>query len=217
MNLYPAILTENSFTLQEQIDLVSDESTLPVVQIDVIDGEFVDNLTISPIDLIGTNFYDLQVDFHLMVNEPIEYVYECSQLEQIRTLIGQIEHMSSQADFIQEVKERNMKPGLSLDLYTPISSIDKESWQEISLIQLMGIQAGFQGQEFKGLMVLDKVKALVKLRKELDQPQLEIVVDGGVKFDNIDSILKAGADGVAVGSELWKSSDFNHTVSQLVG
>jgi pentose-5-phosphate-3-epimerase len=52
MNIYPAILTESVSLAQEQIDKVKGIEAVAAVQLDIIDGEFVDNLTFSPIDLI---------------------------------------------------------------------------------------------------------------------------------------------------------------------
>lgn len=217
MQLFPAILTESTFEIQDQLALLDPiGDKIATVQVDIVDGEFADNLTISPIDLIGTDFGSLQVDFHLMVNDPENFVYECRQVDNVRTVIAQVERMHSQASFIQEVKEYSMNPGLSLDLYTPVEAIDKSSWEEISVLQIMGIKAGFQGQDFKGKMVLDKIKEVAALKKKLDLPALEIIVDGGVKPANVEAIEQAGATGVSVGSALWQSKDIEKTVAELI-
>lgn len=207
MNIYPAILTESVRTVEEQLSLLNDVADqLPAIQIDIIDGEFTDNLTVSPIDLIGIHFGQVPVDFHLMVNDPDNYVYECKQIDNVRSVIAQIERMHSQAEFITECKEFNIRPGFSLDLYTPVESIEKDSWYELAVIQLMGIEAGQQGREFRP-EVMKKLKEIVEKKKELGLNQLEIIVDGGVNFETIEAISRAGAQSVAVGSVLWKSDD----------
>lgn len=216
MQLYPAILTESIFELREQVSMLAGVTEqVATVQVDIIDGEFVDNLTVSPIDLIGTDFGPLSVDFHLMVNDPANFIYECRQVDNVRTVIGQVEHMHSQFDFIQEVKEYNMKVGLSLDLYTPVEAIKKSSWKELQVIQIMGIRAGFQGQQFGGKSVLNKIKEVSDLKKQLDLPHLEIIVDGGVTVGNVSSVAQAGANGIAVGSTLWQSSNLEKTAIEL--
>lgn len=215
MNIYPAILTESISTAREQIEQVTGLEDITTVQIDIIDGEFADNLTISAIDLIGTDLGDLQVDFHLMTIEPVNFVYECKQIENVRAVIGQIEKMGSQKEFVKECLEFNLKPGLSLDLYTPVESIEKDVWEDLRIIQVMGNLAGQQGQPFKGQMILNKIKEIVELKKKLDLRDLEITVDIGVNEDTIGQIAKAGADGVAVGSLLWKSDDIERQIQQL--
>lgn len=218
MRVYPAILTESIDILREQLSQVSELSELlPTVHIDIIDGEFVDNLTLSPIDLIGTDFGSESIDFHLMVNDPENYIYECKQVDNAKRIIAQVEHLHSQADFIQEVKEYDLRPGLALDMYTPLDAIDDASWSEIEVLLLMGVKAGEQGQAFKGGMILNKLKEAVMMKKKRDLPHLEILIDGGVTTANSDSIAHSGATSVAVGSTLWNSRDFEQTVRQILG
>jgi ribulose-phosphate 3-epimerase len=75
----------------------------------------------------------------------------------------------------------------------------------------MSIEAGFQGTEFNPL-VLHKIAQLSEPARGLD---IELIVDGGVNLNNIGAIAKNGADSVAVGSALWKSSDISETIAQL--
>lgn len=217
MTIYPAILTESVPDLQQSVDrLAPITEEVLAIQVDVIDGEYADNLTISPIDLIGVKFYEIPVDFHLMVNDPINYVYECKQVEGARGVIAQIERMSSQKEFIQEVLEFNLLPGLSLDLYTPIESIERESWEKIRFVQVMGNRAGFSGQAFKGEQVLHKIKKIAAMKKKLDLPSLEIVVDIGMNPETIPSVTDNGATGVAVTSALWNSEDIVSRFHELI-
>lgn len=216
MNIYPAILTESFSIAEEQVAQVVHLDTIHTVQIDIIDGEFVDNLTISAIDLIGTNFENLSIDFHLMVIEPVDFIYECRQIENVRNVIGQIERMSSQLEFIDEVKRQGMQAGLSLDLYTPVESIHKNSWEKLHFINIMGNVAGHQGEPFKGQMVLDKIKEVVAIKKQRNLVNLEVAVDIGVNEDTIGQIAKAGATGVSVGSLLWKSDSIEAQIERLL-
>jgi ribulose-phosphate 3-epimerase len=215
MDIYPSILTDSLITLREQLSLVKLLPDIEIVQVDVIDGEFTDNLTLSPIDLISTDFEQIRIDFHLMVNEPIEYVYECKQVDNVRSVIGQIERMSSQEEFISEALELNILPGLSVDLYTPVESIEERSWEKLSIVQIMGNKAGIQGQSLKGEIVLKKIREVAEMKKKLDLPNLEILLDIGVTLDNVHTLVEAGATAVTPGSLLWKSDDIEKTVNQL--
>ncbi|MBD3279399.1 MAG: hypothetical protein GF390_01665 [Candidatus Pacebacteria bacterium] len=214
--LYPAILTDSLQVVQKQLDLVKDQAAVSVVQLDVIDGQFVDNLTVTPADLLELDWGNLKVDFHLMTNEPMDYVWELIEVEKelpIRAVIAQVERMSYQADFFQEVARHGWQAGLSLDLYTPLSAVDDSIWAELNLIQLMGIKAGFQGQQFQDqvLAKLQKLQDLVNQR----ELSLEILVDGGVKLINAAKLIKAGATGLVVGSALWQAQDLDQVVKQF--
>ena len=204
--LYPSILTESVREAQTELLEISEIPGIDIFQIDVLDGQFADNLTVTPADLAELNFDKEKIDLHLMVEEPLDYVYETIDYKHalpVRAIIAQVERMSHQRPFIDEVRKHEWQVGLSLDLYTPLDAIDDASWEDINIVQLMGIEAGFQGQEFHQ-SVLFKIQELRDfLKKHKLSP--EVVIDGGVKFDNIQPLLDAGADSVAVGSGLWKS------------
>ena len=214
MNLYPSILTDSVKTVQEQLDLLTSFSDLiHTVQIDIVDGEYADNLTITPIDLLDVDFHDFHIDFHLMVNEPDDFLFECLQLENVRSVITQIERLSDQQGFIEELKKKDIQAGFSLNLYTPFDSISRTSLGEIAIVQVMGIEAGFQNKKFEGEKVLNKVADITQQLSKF--AQIELIVDGGVEKDNFRSILKSGADSIAVGSELWQSTNLNETIEHF--
>jgi ribulose-phosphate 3-epimerase len=213
MTLYPSILTGSIEEAKLQASLVSSFGKVEAVQVDIIDGLFVDNVTITPTDLIEIDFAELNIDLHLMTEEPLDYVYETMEYKDImpiRAMISQVERMSNQADYVEIVKKNSWKVGLSLDLHTPFEAIEEASWQELDVVQLMAIEAGYQGQKFQE-SVLEKIKTLVVLRQKLDR-KIEIIIDGGVKPNVVEQIIDAGADGVAVGSGLWKSDDLAEAV-----
>ena len=216
-HLYPAILTDSLKQVRAELDAVGEIEGIEVFQVDVIDGNFADNLTVTPVDLTEIDFGQEQIDLHLMVEEPLDYVYEAighKDALPIRAVIAQVEKMSHQRPFIEEVKQNQWKVGLSLDLYTPLESIDEASWEEINIIQLMGIEAGFQGQKFHQ-SILFKLEELRQLLKKHNRNP-EIVVDGGVKFDNLQPLLDAGADSVVIGSGLWNSDNAREAVGKFL-
>ncbi len=207
--IYPSILTDEWEVFREQLDFLKSESELfSLVQIDVIDGQFADNLTLTPLDCLDFDFGSLQIDFHLMTEEPLDYVQEIIDVKDqlpIRSFIAQVERMSSQKDFIAELQKLKLKVGLSLDLHTPPEAIDEESWTELNIVQIMGVRAGFQGQEFNP-QALEKIELV---RQKLDSlgSRAEIILDGGVKLDNLAKIKKTNLNSVVIGSALWQADD----------
>lgn len=208
MNFYPSILTGSKHEAQQELIWINAYPAIRTVQVDVIDGLFIDNVTLSPVDFSDIDFGELSIDLHLMTEEPLDFVYEAIEHQEfftLRSVIAQVERMSSQPFFIETVKSNNWQVGLSLDLYTPFEAIDDDSWRDLDIVQLMAVEAGHQGQAFQA-QVLKKIKDLVVLRQQLDRP-FEIIIDGGVKPDVIDAIKDAGADSIVVGSGLWQSQD----------
>ncbi len=215
MNIYPTILTDSSKIAQEQINLVKDLDKISTIQIDVIDGYFVDNVTVTPLDLVDLTFGPATVDLHLMTEEPLDYVYEFLERKDelpVRAVIGQIEKMSYQRFFLEEAKRHEWQAGLSLDLYTPLESIDDEVWSLLDVVQLVAIDIGYQGNPLKEI-IFQKIKELSHY-KTSDQ-DFEIIIDGGVKLDNVQKLIDAGADSFSVGSAIWHSRDVAQTVNEF--
>lgn len=216
MKIYPAVLSDSLELVQKQIAEAQDFPDVTTVQIDVIDGKFVENLTITPADLTDTSFGELEVDFHLMTEEPLDYVHELIDYKHflpIRAVIGQVERMSSQEYFLEEVEKQGWMPGLSLDLFTPLEAIDDHIWRYVKVIQLMAIEAGFQGQGFQPY-VLEKLKELSSIVNDTNLP-IEIIIDGGINTTTAEKVAHAGADGIAVGSSLWEAPDKNSVIQLL--
>lgn len=218
MNIYPSILTDSLAEAQSQLDRVKElpEGYLEsqTIQFDIVDGFFVDNLTLTPLDLPELDLEGLSCDLHLMVEEPLDFVYELIEIKEeveVRAVIAQLERMTSQIDFVKEVKAQGWKAGLSLDLHTPVSAIDEEVWSELDIVQIMSIEAGFQGQDFEPI-ALKKI-AEVRDRRAAQGLGFELIVDGGVKEALMQDLAEIGTDGVTVGSGLWLADDMGQALA----
>lgn len=221
MQLYPAILTDSIQEAQSQVMAIASVPDIRTVQIDIIDGLFADNITLTPLDLHEVDFGELSCDLHLMTEEPLDFVYEAIDGNTVnydeaksddiltkvpvRAILGQVERMSNQVEFLQAVKGQNWQAGLSLDLYTPLDEILPESWFLLDSIQLMGIEAGFQGQTFNE-HVFQKIAELHDHIKNYDRA-VEIIIDGGITPALVPQLQKSGVHSVAVGSSLWNEHD----------
>ena len=209
--IVPSILSDSLDEVQTQIDLVATQTKLHRVQVDIIDAEFADEITITPIDLLHIDLKGLEIDIHLMTNDPINDVVECSQIPGIKTIIAQIEHMDSQKAFLEHVKSFGIGAGLSLDLYTTPEELDPTVLAHLSVMQVMGNRAGKQGQHFAGEQVLEKIKTIAAARTALHADYL-IAVDIGMTPENAKLCFDAGADMVTPGSYLWTAPDLTAAI-----
>lgn len=208
MQIYPALLTDSLELFQKQVFMAGVLTDVTTVQIDIIDGRFADNLTITPADLPEVEFAELQCDFHLLTEEPMDLVFEMIEHKAylpIRAVIGQVERMSNQQFFLEEVEQNEWVPGLSLDIFTPLEAIEEGSWWYLKVVQLMAIEAGFQGQEFNPLVI--KKLAELKTYVESHDLEVEIIIDGAMNEKTAPLVAAAGADSIAVGSALWNATD----------
>lgn len=200
LEIIPAILTNNPEELKEKIKQV--EGLARRVQIDVVDGVFAKNKTVGleGLEEIETNLF---LDIQLMVKEPVDWVERCANVLADR-VIGHVEMMSSQEEFLKKVAESGAKVGLGLDLDTPVEAIEENLLTSLDVVLVMSVKAGFGGQEFE-TRVLEKVEKL-RILKTGDPNPFSICVDGGVSMENTKQIIEAGADEVVVGHSLWEGN-----------
>lgn len=197
IEIIPAILTSDP---DEFRDLFTKVEKAPGkrVQIDIIDGAFTDNITVEP-DLLYDVETKLLIDYHLMVEEPIDWVDRCARGYADR-IIGQIEKMSSQVEFVGKVQEVGAQVGLAIDLDTPISKLDSTVLNNLDVVLVMSVAAGFGGQKFDD-RALTKIDQLDEIRSRDDTP-FRICDDGGITLDNIDDVRRLGVNEVSIGKKL---------------
>jgi len=208
MTIYPAILSGDMNVVCQQLEAISQFPECDVVHIDIIDGFFVDNHTVGPADLAEANFGELQCDVHLMAIDPEDLVNELVEYKEtvpIRTIIAQVEKMGSEQSFVDAVKRQEWQVGLALDVDSAVESIDDTIWSQLQVVQVMGVQAGLQGQSFipRTLALVDE---LVQLRKR-DGLDFMLAIDGGIKADLLAQLRTHQLDSATIGSFLWHSED----------
>lgn len=184
------------------------------VHLDIIDGVFADNLTVMPEDLHTIAFEDLGIDFHLMTEEPIDYIATCADLLEYSggvRVIGQVERMGDLQEFVVTAAEAECEVGLAVNLETPVEAIEALLYKQLDCVLLMSVPVGFSGQEFDRA-VLQKIE---RLRSRGFGG--EIIVDGGMKPETIAIAEKAGATAFAVNSFLWQHEDVAEAVRKCYG
>lgn len=202
--IVPDVLTTDPLELEAKVSLVKDK--FDVLHVDIIDGLYADNLTLSVDDIRKVDMQGMQIEIHAMVDDPYEYIHECSEIGCYR-MVAQIEKMGSQLNFVREVSENGMKPGLGIDLYTPVEALEEEVIESVETVLIMSVKAGNSGQEFQK-QAIEKIKSL---RKIYDG---RILVDGGVRDSNVRSIVEASASAAAVNSFMW-DGDIENNIRRL--
>ena len=206
VKIVPGILEKEREEVEKKVEKVI--GVVDEVSIDIIDGKFVDNKTIGVEDLENING-QIILGVQLMVEEPIRMVELCKEVG-VERVIGQIELMKDQKEFVKKVKGLNMKVGLGLDLKTGVDFLDEAVLAEIDDVLLMAVAAGFSGQEFNK-KVLEKID---KIRKEMGFKG-NIWVDGGVNEKTIEECVEVGADRLSVTSGIWKKEDVKKQIEKL--
>lgn len=183
-----------------------------IVHCDVMDGVYVPNITFGMpmIKSIRENT-DLPVDVHLMITEPEKYVGQfCDAGADIVTF-----HPDASKDVqgaLDTIKSKGKKCGLVVNADVDFD-IAKPYLNQLDLLVIMTVQAGFGGQSFK-IECLSKVTIADKLRKEHGYKYL-IEADGGICVDNIAICKEAGIDIAVAGSAVFHSADPKQTIAEM--
>ena len=198
IEIIPSILTNNPKDLRELLGRC--EGVTERVQIDVVDGIFVENRSVD-LGVFSGIETDLNLDFHLMVKEPINWVERCIQAGADR-IIGQIEMMQNQVDFVGKIQEVGASVGLALDLDSPVTDLDSTILNSLDVVLIMSVKAGFGGQEFDK-KALKKIKDLDDIRARDDTP-FKIQDDGGITLQSVYNVHRLGVEEVSIGRKLFE-------------
>ncbi len=196
--IVPAILTNDENAYREQLQKAEHVSNL--IQVDVIDGKFANNITVG-VDVIAKHSTFSNLEIQLMVNTPQDYIDNLVKIDYVSKIIFPLEIKANHHDIIYSIKKHGKKVGLSLNPETPLHEA-QHLFDSLDLLLFLAVNPGFSGQKFKA-EILQKVKDSKKMN-----PSLAVEVDGGVTFENIDMIKSAGTDFIAANSIIFKAPDF---------
>lgn len=200
IKVIPAILTNSQQVALEHLSEV--EGIVDQVSIDILDGNFAENKTIDPLSLVEVNT-NLNLDFQLMVFEPINWVDKCI-MAHAKRIIGHVEYMADQKAFITKVKESGAGVGLAVDLPTSLSKISNEVLRHIDCLLIMSVNAGYSAQGFEDL-AYKKITEAIQVRTMFNYP-FTIQVDGGVNKEIAKRLDEMGVDEVSMTSHIFQGN-----------
>ncbi len=207
----PSILSADFTKLgQELINI--EKAGADWIHIDVMDGQFVPNITYGPIIVDAcSKASNLILDVHLMIETPDPIIPEFVKAGANYISVHQ-EACIHLHRSLQLIKSFNIKAGVALNPATPISSIE---WviDELDFILIMSVNPGFGGQKFIKSSI-DKIIELSRLLKEKNSNAI-IQVDGGINSETIKLVSDAGATSFVAGSAIFNTDDYKEAIKIL--
>ena len=211
--LSPSILSADFSNLQLALDQCADGGA-HWIHIDVMDNQFVPNLTIGPPVVKSLRSRTQKfLDVHMMVVEP-ERLVEPFAKAGADMITFHIEAADDPLSIIDLIKSTGSKVGISLKPSTPISEIEP-FFDKIDLILVMSVDPGFGGQGYIEASTNRIIEIKQKLVEQCLQDRVLIEVDGGIKLHNAKEVLDAGADVLVAGSAIFGTDDPANTIKKF--
>ena len=215
IKISPSILASDFSQLGNEVIAIA-EAGADYIHVDVMDGHFVPNLTIGPgIVKSIRDKTDIPFDVHLMI-DPIEpYIDEFAKAG--ADIISIHPEANDNTDkCIDRIKSHNVKAGLAINPDTDWKVV-LPYLNKIDLIIVMSVHPGFGGQKF----IPSALEKLKQLRAEIDNSNLdiELEIDGGINFENIQSVIDAGANVIVAGTTTFAGgkSEYAKNITRLRG
>tara|TARA_B100000963_G_scaffold307247_1_gene282182 strand:+ start:207 stop:863 length:657 start_codon:yes stop_codon:yes gene_type:complete len=207
----PSILG-GSFSNMEKTISELDKSKADYIHFDVMDGDFVPNLTFGPQFISDLRSKTKKIfDVHLMVNRVDkfldDYVKAGSNIITFHYEIG--ENLN---ELVSKIKKNKIRAGIAIKPKTTVDEI-KKYLHIVDQIIIMTVEPGFGGQSFLSDQI-KKIKDISNYVKE-NNLKVDIEVDGGVNYETGKLCVEAGANILVAGSFLFKQDNLTIATDKI--
>ena len=195
IEVVPSILSADIGRLAEQVK-EAEAAGADRIQVDVMDGHFVPNLTFGPLVVEAVRrATKLPIEAHLMIEQP-ELFLEAFVKAGATLIEVQVESTTSLYRTVQTIKELGAKAGVAINPATPLEAL-KEILPYLDLVNVMTVEPGFGGQKFitRSTEKISRLRAMV--------PEMEIEVDGGIDARTAKLVVSAGATVLVAGNSVF--------------
>ncbi len=209
VELVPSILSADFTRLGEQVREV-EEAGARRIQIDVMDGHFVPNITMGPMVVEAVRrCTNATLETHLMITNPERYI-ETFARAGADLIIVHYEVCPHLHSVIQQIRKAGKQVGVALNPSTPVFMLE-DMISLIDLLLVMTINPGFGGQE----LIPETLPKIAKARQMITERGLhcDIEVDGGVHEGTVPLVVRAGANLLVAGSAIYNNQE---SVSQAM-
>jgi ribulose-phosphate 3-epimerase len=195
IEIVASILSADAGRLAEQVK-EAEAAGADRIQVDVMDGHFVPNLTFGPLVVEAVRrATKLPIEAHLMIERP-ELFLEAFVKAGATLIEVQVESTTSLYRTVETIKELGAKAGVAINPATPIEDL-REILPYIDLVNVMTVEPGFGGQKFiaRSAEKISRLRAMV--------PEMEIEVDGGIDARTAPLVVSAGATVLVAGNSVF--------------
>ena len=211
IKIAPSILSADFSRLKDEIQAV-EAAGADWLHIDVMDGHFVPNITVGPVVVEWLRkVTKMPLDVHLMITDPDKYAPEFTKAgaDWISIHPNTTKNLS---ESLQKIRELGAKAAIAVNPDIAIEAVES-CFPHLDMILMMTVFPGFAGQAF----IADVLPKIEQVRNEIEKEKLPILVeaDGGIKADNINLVVRAGAQVIVSGSGIFKTVSYSDTIRRM--
>jgi ribulose-phosphate 3-epimerase len=214
IQIAPSVLPADFAKLGDEVAAL-EAAGVDRIQWDVMDGQFVPNLTFGP-DVIASarKHTSLPFEAHLMVLTPdvmaAEYVRAGCQ-----RLIVHVEACTHLHRTLGNIASLGATAGVALNPATPVSAV-AHVLDLVDLVLVMTVNPGFGGQQYIASMEPKIAQVAQMLRAAGLHEHVDVEVDGGIGPETVAAAAAAGANVLVAGSALYRDPlGLAHAVTDL--
>ena len=203
IRIAPSILSADFARLADEI-AAAEKAGGDVIHVDVMDGQFVPNITIGPPVVASIKrVANIPLDVHLMIDRPERYIQHFVEAgaDSLTVHPESTPHLHS---VLQQIRHMGVEAGVVLNPATPVSALEYVL-NLVNVVLIMTVNPGFGGQKFIPEM-LQKIKSVRDLLDKRNSTAW-LSVDGGINQRTAPQVVAYGATSLVAGSAIFASPD----------
>jgi len=203
IGLVPSILSADFTRLGDQVR-EADAAGAERIQIDIMDGHFVPNITMGPLIVEAVRrCTKLTLEAHLMIANPQQYIEDFAKAGADVIIVHQ-EVSPHLHRIIQQIKSAGKQAAIALTPSTPVFMLE-DVLSLLDMVLIMTVNPGFGGQEF----IPETLPKITRIRQMITQRNLQcdVEVDGGIHEATARQVVQAGANLLVTGSAVFNQHE----------
>ncbi|MGD0458425.1 MAG: ribulose-phosphate 3-epimerase [Terriglobia bacterium] len=208
----PSLLAADFARLGEALHIM-EAAGVPMLHLEVMDGHFVEEISVGqPVVRSLRKATNLVLDLHLLIERPERYIADFIEAGADRISVH-VEATTRLHRVLDQIREQGAKAGVALNPATPVATI-ADVVGEFDFLSVLSSDPGLSERTFVPRSV-EKVRAAAFLRDER-RADFAIQVEGGIRFEHLEQLTRAGADILVAGSAIFYSDDPKARLNEML-